>query len=425
MPDPGPADVAVVGAGPAGIAAATVAAESGKRVFLLDEGPRPGGQIWRHRATTPPPRARTWLSRLERSGAVRIAGASVFAIDPGFALHVERNGAPAVYRARSVVLATGAREIFLPFPGWTLPNVFGIGGAQALLKSGTSFSGRRVVVAGSGPLLLPVAASLAKSRARVALVAEQASRSSALRFAAGLWRSPRILADAFGYRRRFLGTPYRFGTWVVAARGDGGVEEVELTDGRRRWSVACDVLCTGYGLVPAPELARLAGCRTRGDAVEVDDAQATSVPGVFCAGEPTGIGGVGKALVEGRIAGLVAAGRRKEADRLVSARRRLDRYGRRIAAAFALRPELRALAAPDTIVCRCEDVPFSAFARDWSAREAKLATRAGMGPCQGRVCGPALRYLFAWESDSVRVPISPVSVETLATIGAQAPEESR
>ncbi|HET7452551.1 MAG TPA: FAD/NAD(P)-binding oxidoreductase [Thermoanaerobaculia bacterium] len=407
------ADVAVVGGGPAGIAAATAAAAAGRRVLLFDEGPRPGGQIWRHRAGAAPARARKWLDRLARSGAVRVPEAAVFAISERFSLLAETPRGSVPVAAGAVVLATGARERFLPFPGWTLPNVFGIGGAQALLKGGADFRDRTVVIAGSGPLLLPVAALLARAGARVAVVAEQAPSAAVFRFAAGLWRAPRTVADALSYRRAFARTPYRFGVWVTEARGDDRVREAVLTDGSRSWTIPCDLLCTGFGLVPSTELARLAGCRIAGETVEVDEGQRTSVPGVFAAGEPTGVGGVEKALVEGEIAGCTAAGRKARRTLLASAKRRRH-YAEAIGQAFAPRPELRALPRPETIVCRCEDVPAAAFDPRWSARQAKLYTRAGMGPCQGRVCGPALRYLFGWESDSVRLPISPVSLETLA-----------
>ncbi len=414
------ADVAVVGGGPAGIAAAAVAAEAGKRVLLLEENPRPGGQIWRHRAGAIPPKARRWIDRLARSGAVRVPGAAVHAISGAFTLSAESAGAAITVSAKTLVVATGARERFLPFPGWTLPNVIGIGGAQALLKSGVSFSQRRIVIAGSGPLILPVAASLARAGARIALAAEQAPGGAVIRFGLGLWRAPGLLADAAGYRRAFLRTPYRFGTWVLEARGRDRVEEVVVTDGNVTWTERCDVLCTGFGLVPATELARLAGCRIDGDAVAVDERQGTSVEGVFCVGEACGVGGVEKALAEGQVAGCAAAGRSPRRGPVAAARR-----GRRHAAAldraFRLREELRSLPRPDTIVCRCEDVLTAALTAAGSAREAKLAVRAGMGPCQGRVCGPALQYLFGWESDTVRVPISPVSIGTLAAIDAEAP----
>ena len=414
------ADIAVVGGGPAGIAAAAVAAEAGRRVLLLEENARPGGQIWRHRAGSIPPQARRWIERLARSGAVRVPGAAVHAISGRFALSAESAGAAITVSAKTLVLATGARERFLPFPGWTLPNVIGIGGAQALLKSGVSFSHRRVVIAGSGPLLLPVAASLARGGARVVLAAEQAPRADVIRFGLGLWRNPALLASAAGYRRAFFRTPYRFGTWVLEARGRERVEEVVVTDGDETWTERCDVLCTGFGLVPATELARLAGCRIDDESVAVDERQQTSVEGVFCAGEACGIGGVEKALSEGQVAGCAAAGRSPRRGSIGTARRG-RRHAGAIARAFRLREELRSLPRPDTVVCRCEDVLTAALAAAGSAREAKLAVRAGMGPCQGRVCGPALRYLFGWESDTVRVPIAPVSIGTLAAIDAAAP----
>src|SRR5690606_32206212 len=157
------AEVIVVGAGPAGIAAACAAAGRGRSVILLDESPRAGGQIWRHRSDHVPRTARPWLARLARSGAVLRAGASIVDIErqDGFTLRLVEEGRGRSIHGAALVLATGARERFIPFPGWTLPNVLGVGGAQALVKAGASFAGRRAVIAGSGPLLLPVSAALA------------------------------------------------------------------------------------------------------------------------------------------------------------------------------------------------------------------------------------------------------------------------
>src|SRR5579862_6332889 len=199
------ADVIVIGAGPAGIAAASHAAESGRRVVVVDSAQRPGGQIWRHRdRRTLSPIAARWLERFDRSGAVFIPGSEIVD-DSSFA-------------GRTVVLATGARERYLPFPGWTLPGVIGIGGAQALLKNGLAeFHGQRIVLAGSGPLMLTVAAALAKAGARVVLVAEQASARRMVAFGAGLWRTPSRLLDAVRYRSAFMGAPYRTGAWVTRA----------------------------------------------------------------------------------------------------------------------------------------------------------------------------------------------------------------
>jgi NADPH-dependent 2,4-dienoyl-CoA reductase/sulfur reductase-like enzyme len=314
--------------------------------------------------------------------------------------------------AARVVLATGARERFLPFPGWTLPGVVGVGGAQALLKAGSDVAGKRAVVAGTGPLLLPVAASLARAGARVALVAEQAGRAAVTRFAATLWRRPGLLLQAARYRAAFAGTPYATGTWVTNVEGDRRVQRVTVTDGRGARTLDCDLLCVGYGLVPSTELARLAGCAVAGGAVVVDARQETSVPGIHCAGEPTGIGGAELAVVEGRIAGLAAAGRDDEAAALRPARDRLRAAAAAMERAFAPRAELRATCTADTIVCRCEDVPLGALDPSWTPRQAKLYTRAGMGPCQGRVCGAALDFLLGWPADTVRPPVEPILLST-------------
>lgn len=443
-----------MGAGPAGVAAAVAASEAleGRRgsVLLLDTGPRPGGQIWRHRSRAElPALAQRWLAQLDGSGAHFLAGASVVDLarvggagpeeagDPeamgkptAFRLSVEQGGAARIIHARRVILATGARELFLPFPGWTLPNVVGVGGAQALLRSGLAVAGRRVVVAGSGPLLLAVAAAMARAGAEVALVAEQAPPAALLRFGSGLWRAPARALQGLGYRLALGTTRYAAGCWVTAAVGDDVVREVTLTDGRRSWTERCDLLCTGYGLVPNTELAALLGCAVTGGRVEVDDWQRTTVPGLFCAGEPTGVAGVGAALAEGELAGMAAGGdvpvrssRPRPRARLAWLRARRDReraFGARLERAFAPRAELRALAAPDTIICRCEDIPLGALDPGWCARQAKLYTRAGMGPCQARVCGPALECLFGWEGAGARAPILPATVATLITTSESA-----
>jgi NADPH-dependent 2,4-dienoyl-CoA reductase/sulfur reductase-like enzyme len=416
-------DVAVVGGGPAGIAAACRAAECEARTVLLDDGAEPGGQIHRHLpGHDAPPGARAWLARLARSGARLLRRAAVYdaAREPeAWRMFARTPEGRIEVRARSIVLATGARELFLPFPGWTLPGVLGAGGAQALWKSGASMHGRTAVVAGSGPLLLPVAASLAKAGARVALVAEQAGLPALCTFSAGLLRSPRKLLEAARYRRGFAATQYRIGAWVAEARGRESVESVIVADvPGRRVEVPCDLAAVAYGLVPNTELARVLGCEVDLGRVAVGARQETSVPGVFCAGEPCGVAGIDGALAEGQLAGLAAAGRRPEdfwdSRRLLRAREQSRRFAASLAGTFRPRPELARLAGPDTLLCRCEDVSRGRVEACASAREAKLATRAGMGACQGRVCGPGLEFLFGWDSDTVRSPIQPVAVGDLA-----------
>jgi D-hydroxyproline dehydrogenase subunit alpha len=190
------------------------------------------------------------------------------------------------------------------------------------------------------------------------------------------------------------------------------LQSVTVSINGRTREIACDYLGCGFHLVPNLELPRLLGCAVENGFVRADAKQQSSVPHVYCAGELTGIGGLEKALVEGEIAGLAAADR--SAAHLFSPRDRQARFARRLEAAFVLRGELRELAAADTIVCRCEDVCRNALEKMRSGREARLHVRCGMGPCQGRVCGPATSFLFGWDAESVRPPITPARIETIA-----------
>lgn len=411
-------DVLVVGGGPAGMAAASRAAEVGARALLVDEGLAPGGQIWRamrdgHRTFA----SRRWIDRLARSGAAIRSSTSVVDVEKtrdGFRVSADGqgDGELVTIETSAIVLATGARELFLPFPGWTLPNVFGVGGGQALMKSGMPVREKRVVVAGTGPLVLAVAASLASHGARVVMVAEQAPFARVARFAARLWRTPLRALQAAVLRARIAGASYSTGTWIARTNGNGGVESVTLTDGASSRTIECDIVAAAFGLVPNVELPRFMGCAVRENRVEVDDRQATNVPGVFCAGEPTGIGGVELSLIEGEIAGLAAAGREPSAG-LLRSRARLRREAEWLAEGFALRAELRELATGDTIVCRCEDVRLGELDRNWTPRQAKLYTRVGMGPCQGRVCGAALECMWGWPREAPHVPVQPTAVGAL------------
>jgi NADPH-dependent 2,4-dienoyl-CoA reductase/sulfur reductase-like enzyme len=396
-------DVVIIGAGPAGLAAARSAAACGATVALVDDNPQTGGQIWRGepRLRVPP-------------GASLVCGARVFAAPAPGRLSLEMFDRDFELGYRRLILATGARERFLPFPGWTLPNVMGAGGLQALAKSGLPVRGKKVVVAGSGPLLLAVARYLRAHGADLRLIAEQASRAALVRFALGLSRHPGKLWEAVQLRARLLGTRYLSACWPIAADGGAKLESVTLYRAGKTWREPCDYLACGFGLVPNVELPALLGCRLGKSGVAVDDHQQTSVAGIYAAGEVTGIGGLDLSLVEGEIAGFAAAGKPDSARPLFAARQSHRRFAAALDRAFALREELKNLPQDDTLVCRCEDVAFERIRRRSGWRDAKLQTRCGMGPCQGRVCGAALEFLLGWKPDSVRPPVFPARIASLS-----------
>ncbi|WP_432974589.1 NAD(P)/FAD-dependent oxidoreductase [Dactylosporangium sp. CA-233914] len=420
MTSPAEADVAVVGAGPAGLAAAAAAADAGASVVLVDGDDRAGGQYWRHGTRAPDPRLyhgwNTFARLRQRTESLLLSRhhvQTVVADDDGWSLTCVVGDEPAtssattVVRARRLVVATGAYDRQLPFAGWDLPGVMAGGGVQALLKSHGVLAGQRVVVAGTGPFLLPVAAGLLTAGARVPFIAEANSPAGMARHPRAVASSAAKLGEGLGYVSRLIRhrTPYRRRHAVVRALGTGRLEAVEVArldrQGRVRpgttRTVACDVLAVGWGFTPRLELLLQVGCATTIGAdgslvVTVDTTQATSVAGVWAAGESTGVGGAELAVVEGQIAGRSAAGApvpRSLGTRRASLRRFAD-------ALHAVHPVPRYLIDgldDEVLACRCEEVPVRAV-RDavreldaTDARTVKLLTRTGMGWCQGRVCG--------------------------------------
>jgi len=408
-------EVVVVGAGPAGLAAAAAAAESGRRTLVLDATPWLGGQIWRGREAKGGSRsAKRWLARLQATDAVVARQTTVVAAPRPGVLLAESPEGPWEIEWEKLILTIGARELFLPFPGWTLPGVVGIGGLQVLVKGGWPLAGKRIVIAGSGPLLFAAGAEYRAAGAKVVLIAEQTNLARLVRFGLSLPRlAPGKIIQAAQYQAALLGVPYRPGCWAVSAQGADRLESVTLRSARRTWTERCDVLATGFGFLPNLELPRLFGCRTENGAAVVDDRQESSQSGIFVAGEPTGIGGEGRALVEGLIAGFAAADRTERSGRYHRKRRRALAFSRAMDRAFALRDEVRDLASPETLICRCEDVTRRDLEKFGGWRAAKLHTRCGMGPCQGRICGGAVEKLFGWDAASNRPPVFPVSIGTL------------
>jgi D-hydroxyproline dehydrogenase subunit alpha len=422
-------DVVVAGAGPAGLHAAGAAAQGGARVLVLDDNPRVGGQVWRqgphyqpqaalreiHAALQTHPEVTIWTS------ARVVAPLAVRAL---LIESAERGGVGVSYG--HLILATGARERLLPFAGWTLPGVTGAGALQALIKGGTPVRGERVVIAGSGPLLLATLATARSAGAQVLAVVEQTPALAVARLAASLMTTPAKLLQSAQLTRGFTGTRYWTGSVLREASGEGRVEQVSILRGEREVTLVCDRVACGYGLVPNLTLAQALGCAISASAaVIVDEAQRTSVDGVLAAGEATGVGGMELACVEGEIAGWMASGARRDLSALYARRARWRRFAQRMETAFALGQAARAMPHADTLLCRCEDVTVgevSAYA-DW--RDAKLHTRCGMGACQGRICGTAASTYFGWETALPRPPFNPARIATLMVACERDPAGSK
>lgn len=395
-------DIAVLGAGPAGLAAAAAARETGVSVALVDSSPGLGGQYWRGASRDPEFAA----LRARLDGVTLLSEHAVWHIEPGFTLHV--TGRSPV-RARRLVLAPGAYDRQLPFPGWTLPGVYTAGGVQALLKGHGVVAGRRIVVAGTGPFLLAVAAGLGDA------VAGVFEAGTPLGFA----RHPLAVAGALGKVAegarylRVVGKRYQTKTMVIAAHGTDELTGVTVAKVDAAWQVVpgterevpCDALAVGYGFTPQLELPLQLGCATHLDVdgslvATADDRQMSTVEGVFLAGEVCGVGGSALAVTEGLIAGRQAAGV-AAGPRLMRSRRAQRRFAVAMHQAFPVRRGWLDRVGADTVVCRCEEVPHRAVTAAvhhlgaTDPRTVKLLARPGMGLCQGRVCGFATACVVA------------------------------
>ena len=416
-----PYDLVIIGAGPAGAAAAIEAVSLGMRCVVVDEAAQPGGQVYRAQATAPGfdtgPGA-SLRQALRDHGIDHRASARVWMIERGFRTHVIEGDGSTVIASAAVVLATGAIERVAPVRGWTLPGVIGLAGATILLKAEAMLPGARTVVAGRGPLLLLVASLIIEGGGEVAAIIDANPVRAWLARTPAVLSRPDLLAQGASWFAKVIArrVPVYFGSRIVACHGEDRVTAVSVGSGTgpvmRQRRIDCDAVCLGHGLAPATELSRQLGAAHRHDHdrggwhVATDGAGRTDIPGLYACGDGAGVLGVGAAPLRGRLAARSVAsdlGHRvshAETNKLRQPLAKASRFGAAMTALGS--PGLHQIAdtRADTIVCRCEGVPRAAIdaaiADGASSLDAiKATTRCGMGPCGARYCGESVAALLS------------------------------
>ncbi len=443
-------DLVIVGAGPAGLAAAALASELGLATLLLDEQRAPGGQVYRNIETTPPARRHVLGSDYARGGALAkalrgstvdyVTDASVWRVQAGGEIGLSRNGVADLISADKVILATGAIERPCPIPGWTLPGVMTAGAAQTLLKaSGVVAEG--AVFAGSGPLLYLIAEQYAAAGAMPRAILDTTPRANYLRAArflpkalmAGNYLAKGLSLMAALHRR---GVSIIKGAKALRAVGDDSLESIEFRRNGRWSSIDTEHLFLHQGVIPNLNLARAAGCAIAWNESQlcfrpvVDEWGASSVDGIYIAGDGVGIGGAVAAELRGRLAVLGASDRGRQAAPIRAALNKDLRIRCFLETLYRPRPAFRVPDQDDVVVCRCEEVTMGdirqAVAQGCPGpNQLKAFTRCGMGPCQGRQCGPIVSEAMAAMTDTtvdrmgyyrLRSPVKPLTLGELAAL---------
>src|SRR6056297_1961777 len=451
-------DLAVIGAGPAGMAAAATAAQAGLSVCVLDEQPRAGGQIYREveRAAgrrgdilgTDYTQGAPLVAGLRAGGITHLAGAVVWAIEEGFRISYTQGGAAAQIEAGRILLATGALERPMPLPGWTLPGVMTAGAGQILLKQ-SGVLARNAVLVGSGPLLYLIAAQMVRAGTPPRALVETQSRHDLLRAAkhfGGALRGSGYLVKGLKLLAQLVRArvPRYTGATDIAIEGGARAEAVTFRSRGRAQRIACDTVMLHHGVVPNTQAARSIDVPHLWDSAQhcfspvADQWGATPVDGVFIAGDGAGIGGANVAEHAGRISALKALQElghiSPQACNDLAApllRQKAKENAVRPFLDAAYPPCAQALAPADaTLVCRCEEVRAGDIRRYaklgcLGPNQAKAFGRAGMGPCQGRYCGLSVTAILAQENSlgpddtgyfRIRPPLKPVTLGELASM---------
>ena len=409
--------IAIIGAGPAGLAAAMTAAESNEQVVVIDSAPRPGGQYWRHLSQVEgykSSRSAKYFSALqENEKIIYISGAQIWSAvhtENGITLNYLAAGIESSITAQKVILATGAHDRAIPFTGWERPGVMTPGAAQALLKGHNVIAGQRILITGTGPFLLPVAVGLAAAGADVVGIIEAHSPLRWLKSPLALLLNPQKSAELIYYHRKIAKYKLKvsFNRAVIAFDGKSATIakiDSELRIKKKESEIDCDVIAAGWGFSPDVTLGGILGCQQLVDRdgtviFEVDGEQRSSIANIWIAGEATGIGGADLALIEGRIAAMSAIGRGIPL-RLRFARYRSQKFATALQVSYPVGNGWQGWLSQESKVCRCEEVSLGEICASVTelsandARTSKLFTRAGMGMCQGRICSRNVSEIIA------------------------------
>ena len=410
--------IIVIGAGPAGLAAAEAASRNGTDVALIDSAPRKGGQYWRHKTSVKgyrSNRADELFAKVEKASSItHISEASVWSIEKQgelFRVNYLQGGAESSLTAEKLIIATGAYDRSLPFPGWDKPGSMTPGAAQALLKGHGVLAGKKVIVAGTGPFLLPVVTGLAESGAEIVGLYEANSPFRWLLSPHALLLNPAKFLELIYYAKllKSFGISPRFNRVDSSFSSDSAqvsrVDSQFEIKSKSHKTKEVDVVAVGWGFLPDLTLGGIAGCAQRVDSdgttvFYVDGSQRSSVTNIWIAGEATGIGGADLSLIEGEIAGLSASG--QKVSRLLRIKRlRKQIFANALKRSYPIREGWQSWLEENTTICRCEEVKMCEIRESVSelgaedSRTAKLFTRAGMGLCQGRVCSRNVSEIVA------------------------------